>query len=375
MRIGLNLLYLIPGITAGTRTYGVSLIRALAAMDDSNEYYVFLNKEGASLNLSLPGNFHLIVCNFRGRCRPLRYAWEQIVLPFQLRALKTDVVHSLGYVGPLMSPCPSVVTIHDVNFIALRSNMTILRRSSLRFFSTRSGLRSAHVITISNFSKTEIVRALGLEPAKISVTYLGPKEWAFENEAVPWEKLKRSYFIREPYIVAFGGSARHKNTARLIEAYGSLEEKTRHQLVIIGRLHPDINIRAVMERWGLAGNLIVTGHVPEEHILPLLRHARLFVLPSLYEGFGLPLLEAQQAGVPIVSSSAAALPEVGGAGAFYFDPTSINELTNALYRGLTDESLRSQLIQRGKENLGRFSWKKTAQATLKIYEDVCRAFS
>jgi glycosyltransferase involved in cell wall biosynthesis len=213
-----------------------------------------------------------------------------------------------------------------------------------------------------------------VDPAKISVTHLGPKGWKFECDTASWEGLRQFYSIQEPYIAAFGGGALHKNITRLIEAYSSLKGKSQHQLVIIGRIPPDVDIEAAMGTWGLAGKLIVTGYVPEEHILPLLSHAELFVLPSLYEGFGLPVLEAQQAGVPIVCSSAAALPEVGGAGALYFDPTSMEDFINALHRGLTDESLRSQLIYRGNENLSRFSWEKTAQATLTIYKDVYKIF-
>src|SRR5258708_14645276 len=160
MKIGLNLLYLVPGLVGGTQTYAVSLIKALARLDRLNQYYIFLNREGAALDLELPSNFHVVVCGFRGSSRPLRYAWEQVVMPFQLKSLGIEIVHSLGYVGSLVSPCPSVVTIPDTNFIALKGTLPAMKQVALQFFSSQSGRRAGRVITISNFSKTELVRGL-----------------------------------------------------------------------------------------------------------------------------------------------------------------------------------------------------------------------
>lgn len=370
MKIALNLLYLIPGTVGGTETYGVSLVRALAAIDPQNEYYIFLNREAQFLDLPLPGNFHVVACKVYGKSRVLRYAWEQLVLPFQLRAFRIDIVHSLGYVGPLMSPCPTIVTIHDANFIAVKSDMSAMKRIALHFFSTQSGLRSNRVITVSEFSKAEILRALALNSNKISVTHHGPREWARGITTPSWDDLRKYYCIREPYLVAFGGSASHKNISGLIEVYASQKEQLPHQLVILGHIPPNVDIEEFVRERHLAGQLITTGYIPEDHILPILGHAKLFVLPSLYEGFGLPVLEAQQAGVPVLCSSAASLPEVGGEGALYFDPQSRDDFAAAYRRALTDTDLRSRLVTAGYENLRRFSWRKTAEQTLAIYREV-----
>lgn len=372
MRIALNLLYLIPGLAGGTHTYAVSLIRALAEIDRSNEYYIFLNMESTALGLDLPANFHEIICGVRGRSRLLRYAWEQIILPIQLRARGIHVVHSLGYVGPLASPCPAVVTIPDLNFIALRENMPFARRIGLRFFSTQSGARSSRVITISEFSKAELTRRLQLEPAKISVIHLGSRGAGAGKRKTSWRQLKSEYGIRQPYIAAFGGRARHKNTSRLIEAFASLRDDFPHQLVIIGHLSAGAELEKTRNELRLAGRLVTTGFVPEQDVMPLLGHADLFVMPSLYEGFGLPVLEAQQAGVPVVCSSAASLPEVGGEGALYFDPASGEDMAGALRRSLGDAGLRARLARAGRKNLRRFSWAATARQTLGVYSDLYR---
>jgi glycosyltransferase involved in cell wall biosynthesis len=371
MRIALNLLYLIPGLAGGTHTYAVSLIRALAQIDRSNEYYIFLNTESMALGLDLPANFHKVFCPVRGRARLLRYGWEQIILPIQLKARGIHVVHSLGYVGPLASPCPAVVTIPDLNFIALRENMPFARRIALRFFSTQSGLRSGRVITISEFSKADLARRLQLEPAKISVIHLGSREAGAGNRNTSWRQLKCEYGIRQPYIAAFGG-ARHKNTSRLIEAFASLSDTFPHQLVIIGHLSAGAELEKAKNEGRLAGRLITTGFVPEQDVMPLLGHADLFVMPSLYEGFGLPVLEAQQAGVPVVCSSAASLPEVGGEGALYFDPASTEDMAAALRRSLGDADLRARMARAGTKNLRRFSWAATARQTLGVYTDLHR---
>ena len=185
-----------------------------------------------------------------------------------------------------------------------------------------------------------------------------------------WSELKALYSIQEPYIVAFGGGALHKNIARLIKAYCSIKDEFPHQLVLIGHIPSNVNLETIINKHDLKGKLITTRYIPEEDILPLLSHAELFVLPSLYEGFGLPVLEAQQAGIPIVCSSAASLPEVGGEGALYFDPMFSEDLMNAIRQCLTNANIRSSLITKGRENSKRFSWEETARQTLKIYGKV-----
>ncbi len=373
MRIGLNLLYLIPGRVGGTQTYGVSLIKALAAIDRSNEYFIFLNREGAALELPLPCNFHVIQCPFRGSHRLNRYAWEQFVLPFQLKSLGIDVLHSLGYVGPLMSPCPAVVTIPDINFIALKNDLPLIKRMILRFFSSQSARGARRVITISHISKNGLVAALKLKPTKITVTHLGPGNGGPDGDGATWKELAALYSIQKPYIVAFGGGALHKNIPRLIEAYHALQEEFPHQLVILGHLPANVDLERAMNEWRLQGRLVTTGYIPEAHLQPVLQHAACFVLPSLYEGFGLPILEAQQAGVPVLCSTAASLPEVAGAGAMYFDPYSVPNLVNAMRRCLTDAEIRLRLSVAGKANLHRFSWEKTARETLEVYQSVCES--
>jgi glycosyltransferase involved in cell wall biosynthesis len=368
MKIGINLLYLLPGVVGGTETYAAGLLHGLAEIDQRNEYVVFVNRE--SERWPLPGavNFTRVLCPVRAAGRASRYLFEQVRLPWLLARYHIDVVHSLGYVGPLVAPCPSVVTIPDLNYITLGHAMPGVKRIALRFFSMQSAQRANHVITISDFSKGEIGRIIKLNPGKMTVTHLGAMRSGASNSSENWSELIRRYRIREPYVVAFGGRTMNKNIPRLIRAFALVKDAFPHSLVLIG--HIPSNVDLATESKEIRDRIAITGYVPEEHVLPVLSHADLFVLPSLYEGFGLPVLEAQQAAVAVACSTAGSLPEVGGDGALYFDPTSVEHIADTIRCCLADAALRTQLILKGRENVSRFSWDKTARETLSVYQDV-----
>jgi len=368
MKIGINLLYLLPGVVGGTEAYAAGLLRGLAEIDRGNEYVVFVNRESEGWPLPQAVNFTRVVCPVQAAGRAYRYFFEQVWLPRLLAKYHIDVVHSLGYVGPLVASCPSVVTIPDLNYIAMKQTMPGMKRTILRFFSIQSAQRANHVITISRFSKGEICRTIKLNPGKITVTHLGAMRNADSNSSGNWAELTRRYCIRAPYVVAFGGRTLNKNIPHLIRAFALVKDAFPHSLVLIG--HIPSNVDLATESKEIRDRVTITGYVPEEHVLPLLNHADLFVLPSLYEGFGLPVLEAQQADVAVACSTAGSLPEVGGGGALYFDPTSVEHIADTIRRCLADATLRSQLILKGRANLARFSWNNTARETLSVYQDV-----
>jgi glycosyltransferase involved in cell wall biosynthesis len=370
MRIGLNLLYLIPGRVGGTETYGLSLMSALSAADRENEYVVFLNREASEIPFPSAANFRRVHCAVSAVHRPLRYAWEQALLPAQLRKYGIDVVHSPGYVAPLSCPCANVVTIPDLNYRSIAAYVPLQKRLFLavpRFCSAQSARLAQRVITISDFSKREITTGLGLMPDKVSVTHLGPRPHVSDCDPSLWSSVRDLYGLPRHYVVAFGGGSRHKNIVRLISAFKAVMSSYPHALVLLGHIPSDVDIRAELARPGMAGRLLSLGYVPQDHITPVLAHADLFVLPSLYEGFGLPVLDAQQAGVAVACSTAGSLPEVAGQGAVYFDPRSVEALGAAIRRCLDDDGLRERLRELGRENVKRFSWEKTAGLTLHVY--------
>jgi glycosyltransferase involved in cell wall biosynthesis len=303
----------------------------------------------------------------------LRYLYEQLVLPFLLIKHRIDLVHSLGYVAPLFVSCINVVTVPDMNYVDLRQNFPWFKRLMLSIFSSASARLTNHVITISNFSKSVICRRLGISPSKITVTHLGPGWLGKPTSPIDWESLRVQYDLPGKYIIAFGGGALHKNIPRLIEAYLECTELHNYALVIMGRLPANVQLS---DTPGKSRGPIIQwlGYVHISHIQPLLCHSALYVLPSLYEGFGMPILEAQFAGALVASSNAASLPEIGAEGAIYFDPLSVPAICEAIRAGLKGEASWIAGIRRAAEaNLERFSWKATAQASLDIYFSLFRS--
>ena len=365
MRIGLNLLFLLPGVVGGTETYATALVEELALLDSVNEYLLFLNAESASLPLAVGINARRVVCPVHAARRGARYAWEQLALPALLRREDVDLVHSLGYVGPLRASCPHIVTIHDLNYRDPAVRMAWHKRLVLGGFVESVAARAAHILTMSDFSKRQIIEQLGVSPDKVTTSYLVPRR---RQHALVEATPSRNSVMAEPYVVAFSGSAAHKNIPRLIAAFGKIAQKAPHQLLVIGHLPSDGSVRRAIEANRLSQRVTLTGYLAEPDVARILAGADALVFPSLYEGFGLPVLDAQAAGVPVACSSAGSLPEVAGDGAAIFDPLAVDSITETVLRLLTDRALHDNMVCLGRKNVTRFSWRTTAQTALNIYE-------
>ena len=370
MKIALNLLYLIPGVVGGTETYARSLITALARLDEDHEFTVYVNRESADLDITPAANFKRVVCPVIAMRRAYRYGWEQAVLPFQLRRANADLVHSLGYVGPIASGTPQVVSVHDVNYLGHTGRRTPVGRRAFQFFVEKTVKKANHVITISRFSKSEIMTHLGIPEEKVSVIYCAAREATPASSASSAQASEVVRNVRQPFMVAFSSLSAHKNIGRLIAAFAKISSQVPHSLVLIGHMpEKSAEIRAELEKAG-DDRIHFTGFIPDEQVDALMGRASLFVFPSLYEGFGLPILDAQQAGVPIACSNVAALPEVAGDGAIVFDPLSTDDMARQLKRALLDLDLRETLVRNGRENARMFSWDKAARQTNEIYSKV-----
>jgi len=367
VRVALNLLYLIPGVVGGTETYARSLIHGIAALDDENEYVVFLNKFAADIDITPGPNFRRMICPFVPLRRMVRYGWEQGILPFQLGRERIDIVHSLGYVAPLAARSRQIVSVHDLNFLSHEGWGTSHGRRILEFLVKRSVRRADHVITMSEFARGGLIHELGVPPEKVSVTH----EAAGRHLENPDPATRSSYHPAggRPYIIAFSALSMHKNIARLVSAFEQIQDIVPHSLVVVGNLPGNADYRRKLR--AKAGRRIhFTGYLSNADIASALKGASLFAFPSLYEGFGLPVIEAQQAGIPVTCSAVAALPEVAGSGAHYFDPLSVESIAAALRKCLLDPDLREVLVREGYNNARRFSWEKTARETLAIYEAI-----
>lgn len=362
MRIGLNLLYLLPGIVGGTETYASGLLHGLAAMDDRHDYLVFVNAESAFWPLPKASNIHRIVCPIRATNRLQRLAYEQLALPGLADGHRLDLLHSLGYIAPFKPPCPGVVTIHDMNTKGHGKSMSPAKRLLLSLLVRLSARRSRHVITVSDFSKREILAHLGLSPEKISVTHEAPLfEDTTPSPAPP---------SAGPSILAFASLSPHKNIPRLIDAFALLAPILPHRLILAGHIPTDGRIDRAIAQHSLTNRVTLAGYLSRAEVRSLLAAAEVFAFPSLYEGFGLPVLEAQAQGTVVACSNRGALPEVAGDGAAFFNPESTREMADVIFRCLTDPALRGRLLQQGARNVTRFSWSETARQTLAVYERV-----
>jgi glycosyltransferase involved in cell wall biosynthesis len=223
------------------------------------------------------------------------------------------------------------------------------------------------VITVSEFSKHQIAHHLGISEAKISVIYAGPRNPSSPS-TMDWDALQRRYNLKKPYVLAFGGSRPHKNISRLVAAFADFARTFPHSLVIVGDLPADGEVESNVLARDLGARVILTEYVPDDHVMPLLSAADIFAFPSWYEGFGLPVLDAQRAGVPVACSRAASLPEVAGEGAEYFDPFSVEQITMALRRCAERGEHRRHLVASAMANVERFSWDEAAHRTLVVYE-------
>ncbi|MGC9217039.1 glycosyltransferase family 4 protein [Acidithiobacillus sp.] len=359
MIIGLNLLYLLRGVNGGTESYARGLVDGLGRAGAKHEFVVYLNRSAADWPLPDAGNFRRAVCAVDGASRGVRYAYEQMVLPLRLRRDQVDVVHSLGYVGPLLVSCSSVVTIHDLNYKACP--MSALRRSMLSFFVRQSALRADRIIAVSEFTRRELAGGVPEAAEKISVIYEAASRRQIAPEPLDRDCLGPSPPV--PYAVAFSSRSPHKNILRLVDAFRRARARSclPHRLVVIGRV-PDGMI--------LDNEVISVGFQPDEVVARLLAGAEFLAFPSTYEGFGLPLLEAMEAGLPVLCSSAGSLPEIAADAALIFDPYSVDEMEVAITRMATDAKLVQDLRARGRRNLERFSWDKAARETVAVYEQL-----
>lgn len=370
-KIGINLLYINPKLAGGSVTYALKLIKEIAILDAHNEYVIYVNKECKDINFDVGSNFTIRVLNFEYTSVYLRYFWEQLILPFYIFKDKIDLLHSLGYVTPLITTAKKVVSILDINYKGHSNNMSTSKRFLLGSMVNLSAIFCSKIITISEFSKNQIVQYTKAKSKKVVVTLLSGSSDVTIKKDADTNRVLNKYNIEGNYIIAFSSPSPHKNIERLIVAVkDELLNSANMKMVLVGHSHKSETLVKCIEKNSLIDKIIFTGFVPDEDIQPLMANAKLFVFPSLYEGFGIPLLDAQACEVPVVSSNAGSLPEVGGAAVLYFDPINTNEMTEVISKVLGNDSIMSDLVKKGIENRANFSWKQTAQQTLDVYEKV-----
>lgn len=301
-----------------------------------------------------------------------RAVWEQTALPRAVRRHQLDLLHGPVNVLPVAARCAMVVTIHDLAFLRLPDVVPAARRHYLAAMTKMAVRRASRIVTVSEHAKADIVELLGVPPDRVIVTPLGVDA---RFRPAP-EQTKTAFFahhgLQRPYILTVGTLEPRKNLPALLRAFGQIASQTDHDLVLVG---PDGWLNTEIDRTfsdlpaPVRERVRFVGFVADEDMPAWYSAASLMVYPSLYEGFGLPVLESMACGTPVVTSNRSSLPEVAAGAALTGDPTDLDWLGAAIIRILSDATLAANLARAGQERAHSFTWERTARLTANAYRE------
>jgi glycosyltransferase involved in cell wall biosynthesis len=373
---------------AGIGRYTRELVRALAELDRENDYVLFAavggqrqeaggrRQEAGSRRQELvdtgwPPNFQVHSVPLSDRT--LAILWHRLRLPLwvELATGPLDIFHSPDFVLPPVRRARTMLTVHDLSFIRYPQCADANLRAYLNQVVPRSVQRADLVLADSQSTKDDLVELLSVEPNKIEVIYPGVEERfrPIEDQA-HLEEVRKRYSLPPRFVLGLGTLQPRKNFIHLIEAFADLRFAIcdLHLVIAGGKGWLYEEIFATVERLGLEEQVVFPGFVADEHLPALYNLADLFVFPSLYEGFGLPPLEALACGTPVITSDASSLPEVMGQAGLMVKATDVDGLAEAMQRVLEDDALREGMIARGLEQARKFTWQKAASRLLNLYE-------
>ena len=352
-RIGINALYLIPGGVGGTEIYLRELLEALARIDGDNLYFVFTNRETDAGLVPRQANFHRKAQPVRAKFRPARILWEQTVLPLAAARYSLDVLFNPGFTSPLLAPCPSVTVFHDLQHKRHPEYFQRLDLPFWRLFLWGAAHRSRHLIATSEATRADLQHFYRLAGKSITVIPhgVGQRFFALDRSAI------------EPYLLYVATLHPHKNHERLLRAYARRPRRERLVLAGMTGFHAQ-SVRASIAELRLDDTVHVTGWIPREELYELYAHAYACIIPSTFEGFGMPVLEALASGIPTACSDIPPLRESAGDAALFFDPFDEDAIAAALDRITEDERLRRALAESGPRQARSFTWERTARQTL-----------
>ncbi|WP_027718318.1 glycosyltransferase family 4 protein [Desulfovirgula thermocuniculi] len=366
MRVGIDVDILgLSNTYTGIPNYIRYLVDGLTKLEPSAHRIFLVSRRPVFANESLPGHFSQAVARW-----PFKRGWNSLALPCSAWRLKLDLLHLPAFSTPIFAPCPLVVTVHDLAYLVYPDCC----QQEIREYLTRRvpfALKKASaVITPTASVKREIVKYFGLPEEKIFPVWHGvsPKCKVLARDVVA--KIRSELALPEPFVLFVGTVEPRKNLRRLIEAYGrAVAQGLEHSLVIAGmRGWLCEEIYELPRRLGLEKKVIFLGYVPDDLLHALYNAADLFIYPSLYEGFGLPVLEAMACGTPVIASRIPSLSEVVGEAAMLVEPLDADAIASAMLFLAGNHEARRSLAQKGLERAREFSWEKTAQETIRVYE-------
>ena len=373
MKIGIDATAL-PQEPVGAGVYIINLLRALGDLNTGHELVVFLH-ENARNYLEMDETTNILQVVLPDRNPALRLVWEQIMLPKLVKRYKIDLLHSLHYTSPFLLACASVVTIHDLTFFLFPELHKLSKRLFFPSVIRASARKADALITVSENTRQDSIRLLHVPEEKIFAVQLGVDEifHPIKDNGLR-RKIYQQYQLPEKFILYVGLVEPRKNLPLLIRSFRTLvEEGFSHRLVIAGRLGWMYQeVFKQIETLGLEDRIKFTGYVPRQNLPIVYNLAELFVYPTLYEGFGLPVLEAMACGTPVVTSNISSLPEIVGNAGILVTPGEESALAEAMVKVLSDPKMQENLAEKGIRRSKNFSWKRTAKETLQVYQHVLK---
>jgi len=360
MKIGIDISVLNIN-QAGTATYTRNLINAFKDIDSKDEFHFFSVNQ--KRDMSSPKTF-------KSRLQTIYrdIIWTHGQLPYQASKCKIDVLHMPANIIPMWISCPTVVTIHDTATIQFPEIFTYWNRKYYQAFLPVSSKNASVILTVSNFSKRELVGLLKVNPNKVIVTYnaVSPEFRKISQKKI--EYVKNKYNLNR-FILTVGTIEPRKNLSRLLKAYALLRRDGFHYKLVHAGPYGWLSngISREVEQLGLYKEVVFLGRVSLDELVALYNSAFIFVYPSLYEGFGLPVLEAMACGCPVITSNNSSLPEVAGEAAVMIDPYDVAQIAYAIEDLYKDQRKVNRLIERGFNRVKAFSWENCAEKTIAAY--------
>jgi glycosyltransferase involved in cell wall biosynthesis len=357
----------------GTGVYAAHLVRELAALPEV-KLTVFAGWDPANRQ---PGQFGGQGILARGARAVRSLAWSHGYFPHLLRKGGFDLLHSPAFVVPLRCPCPSVATIFDVSFLMFPEHYEWRWRQYLKHVMPSVLRRVSAVICISEHSRQDLLRFYDVPPGKVHVVYCGIDHERFSPAAILDPNWARSVGLTREYLLHVGTVSERKNIPMLLRALASLRSRGNLENLQLCLAGPELSvltgasdIHRLVQELGLGETVVFTGQVPEEHLPGLYARARLVVMPSLYEGFGLPVLEGMASGAPVVASNASSLPEIAGDAALLAPPQDEAAWAEAIQSILENPMTAAELRRKGLQRARQFSWQRAASETLAVYRGI-----
>lgn len=352
----------------GNETYTLNLVRSLLDQFPQHTYHILTSHRSAiEPHLSLPASSTLV------DVPPNPFMRIPLAIPRHVKESQAQLLH-VNYIAPPRLACPIVVTIHDISFEFYPQYFSLRDRLLLSLLVPLTARRAAAVIAVSKKTRDDIVERYHIPARKIAVTYEGADSRFHPREkSEAREYVKKTYGVDRDFILAVGNLQPRKNLVNLVRSYANLkkDQKIDPVLVIVGKaLWHESKVYSTVRSLGIEKDVVFAGYVPDQDLPLLYNAAQFFIFPSLYEGFGLPPLEAMACGTPVACSNTGALLEVVGDAALTFNPFSLDELTDCLLRMASSSEMRAHCSERGLVQSTKFSWAAMARATIEVYQAV-----